>query len=141
MTIASPETAERLIERQALSRPRSPRRSDCVRLQDIIILRHKLAEGLSQGETSEALRSMQDELQRLQVQVIWKRRGVKSTSEVLRRPVDTESENHGCPASPNQRYLFCWMEWAGFVLPCVARVERGRYLIGTGVARRRRPSS
>lgn len=37
--------------------------------QEIIILRHKLTEGLSQGESSEALRRMQDELQRLQVQV------------------------------------------------------------------------
>lgn len=37
--------------------------------QDIIILRHKLTEGLSHGESSEALRSMQDEMQRLQVQV------------------------------------------------------------------------
>lgn len=37
--------------------------------QDIIILRHKLTEGLSVGETSEALRAMQGELQRLHVQV------------------------------------------------------------------------
>lgn len=36
-------------------------------MQEIIILRHKLTEGLSKGETSEALRSMQDELQRLQI--------------------------------------------------------------------------
>eukprot|EP00903_Cladosiphon_okamuranus_P021611 g19872.t1 len=53
--------------------------------KDIIILRHKLTEGLSQGESSEALRSMQDELQRLQVQVSDKyRSSAESASEQLR---------------------------------------------------------
>ncbi|CBN80137.1 conserved unknown protein [Ectocarpus siliculosus] len=53
--------------------------------KDIIILRHKLTEGLSQGESSEALRRMQDELQRLQVQVSDKyRSSAESASEQLR---------------------------------------------------------
>ncbi|CAM9563027.1 unnamed protein product [Scytosiphon promiscuus] len=53
--------------------------------KDIIILRHKLTEGLAQGESSEALRSMQDELQRLQVQVSDKyRSSAESASEQLR---------------------------------------------------------
>ncbi|CAN0227374.1 unnamed protein product [Pylaiella littoralis] len=53
--------------------------------KDIIILRHKLTEGLSQGKSSEALRSMQDEMQRLQVQVSDKyRSSAESASEQLR---------------------------------------------------------
>ncbi|CAM9168847.1 unnamed protein product, partial [Discosporangium mesarthrocarpum] len=53
--------------------------------KEIIILRHKLTEGLTQGESSDALRNMQEELQRLQGQVTDKYRSqAEATSEQLR---------------------------------------------------------
>ncbi|CAM9264942.1 unnamed protein product [Ascophyllum nodosum] len=53
--------------------------------KDIIILRHKLTEGLSQGETSDVLRTMQGELQRLHMQVSDKyRSSAEAASEQLR---------------------------------------------------------
>ncbi|CAM9688892.1 unnamed protein product [Choristocarpus tenellus] len=53
--------------------------------KEIIILRHKLTEGMSRGESSDALRNMQEELQRLQSQVTDKYRSqAEATSEQLR---------------------------------------------------------